>query len=525
LIDCWYDSGAMPFAQWHYPFENKEKFADQFPADFVCEAQDQTRGWFYTLQAVSTVLFNKSPYKNCMVAGLILDKEGRKMSKSLGNVVNPTELVNKFGADPVRWFFAENSFPWLSKSFDESCLGEIQRKIIGTLWNTYSFYVLYANIDKFDGTTKLADCQLSVMDKWVLSKYNTLVKTVNELMDSYNFTDSARLIQDFVDELSNWYIRRCRERFWVDGENTDKTAAFTTLYNVLLGLIKLIAPFMPFLAENIYQNLRTKDSPISVHLCDYPKADMTKVDTELENQMANVIKIVSLGRVVRADTGIKNRQPLAHMYVYSATTLNLNDEMLAIIREDLNVKKLEFIKNTAEYISLELKPQLKILGPKYGKILGSISSYLASCDAEALVEKLNKGEVEKLTLNSVDVTLSKDDILVYPHSKPNFCAEEDYGFTVILDTALTQDLIDEGIMREIISKLQNLRKEAGYEVEDKIVVQYTGAKKVQEVIEKYKKVISDTILATEMSIGVNGDLIKDIEINEMPCKFGIRRVQ
>ena len=524
LIDCWFDSGAMPFAQWHYPFENKDKFADQFPADFICEAQDQTRGWFYTLQAISTVMFDKTPYKNCMVAGLVLDKDGRKMSKSVGNVVDPIDVVNRYGADTVRWFFASNSTPWSSKLFDENLLVEAQRKIIGTLWNTYAFYVLYANIDNFKPTLALDACQLSIMDKWVLSKLNTLKQNVKKLMDEYNFTDSARLIETFVEQLSNWYIRRCRERFWVDGENADKTAAFTTLYNVLMDITKLIAPMMPFISEEIYLNLRPDQSPISVHLCEYPAVDKQYIVPDLEQQMDKVIQIVTLGRVVRADTGIKNRQPLANMYVYSVNNLSLNEDMLTIICDDLNVKKFNFIDDTSNYIDMEVKPQLRTLGPKYGKALVGIKAYLAQCDSNKLVANLESGGTEHLNIDDVEVDLTLEDILVTPHSKPNFCAETDNGITVILDTVLTDDLIDEGIMREVISKLQNMRKEAGYEVEDKIEVEYSGNNKVVEVIQKFRENICSTVLATTMQEGQSGDVIRDVEINDLACKLCIRKV-
>jgi isoleucyl-tRNA synthetase len=525
LIDCWYDSGAMPFAQWHYPFENQEIFEDQFPADFICEAQDQTRGWFYTLQAISTLMFDTTPYKNCMVAGLVLDKNGCKMSKSAGNVINPNELIEQFGADSVRWFFAENSVPWANKLFDPEYITEAQRKIIGTLWNTYSFFVLYANIDKFDRSDNIENCKLSIMDKWILSEFNSMLEKSTKLMDNYNFTDTARLIDNFVEGLSNWYIRRSRERFWASGETEDKTSAFTTLYYILFNLVKVIAPITPFLAEEIYQNLRKPNDPISIHLCSFPKADLTRIDTNLEDMMDNVIKIVTLGRAVRAKTAIKNRQPLNNIYVYSVKSLKLDKNLKDIICQDLNVKNLEIIHNTAKYISFELKPQLKTLGPKYGKNLKLIISYLSNCNADDLVEKLNQGAV-KLEKDGVEFELTKDDVLIYPHSKPHFSAQQDNGITVILDTELTSELIEEGIMREVVSKLQNLRKEANYEVEDKIEVGYIAHPDVKNVIEKFKDTIRGIILANSIN-EINEtesnkfDITKQIEINEMLCTFSL----
>jgi len=524
VIDCWYDSGAMPFAQWHYPFENADKFVDQFPADFICEAQDQTRGWFYTLQAISTLLFNKTPYKNCMVAGLVLDAEGCKMSKSTGNVVNPVEVIDKYGADTVRWFFAENSTPWSAKSFDENLLVEGQRKIIGTLWNTYAFYVLYANIDKFDGSVSIEDCELNVMDKWLLSKLNTLLVDIHKYMDEFNFTDTARLIDVFVDELSNWYVRRCRERFWVDGENADKTAAFATLYYVLIELTKIVAPIMPFMAEEIYQNLRNADMPVSVHLCEYPRVDISRINKILEKQMDKVVDIVTLGRVVRADTGIKNRQPLSNMYVYAVEELQLSDDLIQIICDDLNVKNFNIVQDTTKYITLEIKPQLKTLGPKYGRLLGEIRKYFENCKGNELVQKLDAGETEVIRFKDDVVTLTKEDILVVPHSKKNFCAQTDKGITVILDTVLNDELLQEGMMREVISKLQNMRKEAGYMVEDRIVVQYKCKHHIADVIQKYMDTISTTVLSDSITEGEDGEFVREFDINGKHCKFSIRKV-
>ena len=524
VIDVWFDSGAMPFAQLHYPFENKEKFEKQFPADFISEGQDQTRGWFYTLQAISTVLFGCTPYKNCVVNGILLDRNGKKMSKSLGNVVNPNDLIDKYGCDIMRWYFLSNAAPLVTTQFNEDLLGEIQHKIVGTLWNTYAFYVLYANIDNYDGSVSLSDCFLSKMDKWILSKLNTLVEQVTKDMDAYNYIGATRKIEDFVEILSNWYVRRSRERFWVDGVSADKTSAFTTLYTVLVTVVKLIAPFMPFMSEEIYLNLKQPTDPESVHLCNYPCADTTKVDTALEQSMDEVVNIVSLGRAVRAETMIKNRQPLAHMYVYTTKPENLDEDMLEIIKDDLNVKQIEFIVDTAKYITFELKPQLKTLGPKYGKLLGGIRNYLSNCDSQKLVNKLNLGETQTFDVDGTTISLTLDDVLVNAVSKPNFKAQSQGGLTVILDTVLTPELIDEGIMREVVSKLQSMRKEAGFEVEDKINLYYAGEQNVERVVKQFEATIKTNVLIEKMQNCEGGAVVKDFEINGQNIKLGIERI-
>ena len=524
VIDVWFDSGAMPFAQLHYPFENKEKFEKQFPANFISEGQDQTRGWFYTLQAISTVLFGCTPYKNCVVNGILLDRNGKKMSKSLGNVVNPNDLIDKYGCDIMRWYFLSNAAPLVTTQFNEDLLGEIQHKIVGTLWNTYAFYVLYANIDKYDGSVSLSDCFLSKMDKWILSKLNTLVEQVTKDMDAYNYIGATRKIEDFVEILSNWYVRRSRERFWVDGISADKTSAFTTLYTVLVTVVKLIAPFMPFMSEEIYLNLKQPTDPESVHLCNYPCADTTKVDTALEQSMDEVVNIVSLGRAVRAETMIKNRQPLAHMYVYTTKPENLDEDMLEIIKDDLNVKQIEFIVDTAKYITFELKPQLKTLGPKYGKLLGGIRNYLSNCDSQKLVNKLNLGETQTFDVDGTTISLTLDDVLVNAVSKPNFKAQSQGGLTVILDTVLTPELIDEGIMREVVSKLQSMRKEAGFEVEDKINLYYAGEQNVERVVKQFEATIKTNVLIEKMQNCEGGAVVKDFEINGQNIKLGIERI-
>lgn len=524
VIDVWFDSGAMPFAQFHYPFENEDEFKRQFPADFISEGQDQTRGWFYTLQAISTVLFRRSPYKNCVVNGILLDPSGKKMSKSLGNVVDPNMLIDKYGCDIMRWYFLSNAAPLVSIAFNESLLGEIQHKMVGTLWNTYAFYVLYANIDNYDGSFDLAKCKLSKMDKWVLSKLNTLIKNVTDDMDKYNYISATRRIEDFVEILSNWYVRRSRERFWIDGESADKTAAFTTLYQVLINLVKLIAPFMPFISENIYQNLKLKKDPESVHLCDYPVADSKRIDKNLEERMDEVVDIVSLGRAVRADTGIKNRQPLANMFVYTTKSHMLDADMLDIIKDDLNVKNIEFIMDTSKYITFELKPQLKTLGPKYGKLLGGIRQYLSTCDAQMLVDKLNAGETQQIKVDGQVVELSINDILITAISRPDYKAQSVLGLTVILDTTLTPELVEEGNMREIISKLQTMRKEAGFEVEDHINLYYQADDEITNVVRKFSDVISTSVVIDKIFAGKGGQLTKELDINGHKITLGIERV-
>ena len=518
VIDCWYDSGAMPFAQWHYPFENQELFKSQFPADFISEAQDQTRGWFYTLQAISTSVFGKTPYKSCVMCAHVNDKNGLKMSKSLGNVVSADELIDKFGADAVRFYFCSNSAPWLSKKFNEDDVAEVQRKYISTLWNTYSFFVLYANIDKFDGNVDIKDCNLSLMDKWVLSELNTLILTVRKLMDNFNFTDATREIEAFVEKLSNWYVRRCRERFWVDGECADKTAAFATLYNVLVNVVKLSAPFIPFMSDKIYQNLCKNGS---VHLADYPVVDESLIDEKLEKSMKDILDIVTLGRAVRSETGVKTRQPLANMYVHSVNGLEFTDEEMAIIKEDLNIKNLKIIEDAGEYITFELKPQLKTLGPKYGAKLGKIREFLSSVNANEFVTKLRSGQMVKV---GDDIELGLDDVLIYPQSKPDFCADVNNGITVVLDTVLTNDLIAEGHMREIVSKIQNIRKEAGLEVEDKIYIEFEADEEISKIIENFENEIKTVVLAVEIKNGKDGGFVKDVDINGHNVKIAIKKV-
>lgn len=519
VIDVWYESGAMPFASLHYPFENQEVFKQRQVADFILEGQDQTRGWFHSLQAISTVLFDKTPYKNCVMTGLVLDKNGNKMSKSVGNVIDAVSVCKKYGADAFRWFFSSNAVPWQSVPFNEDALIEVQRKIIGTLWNTYSFFVLYANIDNIEcGNKDLSSLKLTTMDKWVLSKLNSLISDVTEKMDCYNWTQATRQIEDFVDELSNWYVRRCRERFWVDGVNDDKTAAFETLYKVLVEITKLIAPVMPFIAEKIYQNLTHNSG--SVHLCDYPVCDEKFVNKELEDQMDEVIKIVTLARTVRATTNLKTRQPLARMLVHPAKDTCFTDEELTIIAEDINVKQVEFIKNPEEYLNYELKPQLKTLGPKYGSKLGEIKAFLQNENANEIVRTLQSGKNVKV---NDEIELSLDDVLIYTKSKDKFSAGSNFGLTVVLDITLTPELITEGHMREIISKIQNMRKDCGFEVEDRIDVVFDTCCELCDVIEKTKNEICKVTLARSFEKGESD--AQPVDINGMSAKFSLKKVE
>ena len=523
LIDCWYDSGAMPFAQYHYPFENQELFREQFPADFISEAQDQTRGWFYTLQAIGTMVFDTSPYKSCVMCGLVADKKGQKMSKSLGNVVNPDELIDKFGADTVRLYFCSNSAPWLGQKFDEEALVEVQRKTISTLWNAYSFFVLYANIDNFE-PSDIHTCKLSLIDKWLLSQLNEVIAKIDEYMKEFNFTDSTRLLCDFIEVLSNWYIRRCRERFWIDGESEDKTAAFNTLYYVLLSLTKMCAPFMPFITDKIYANLTHGNAKKSVHLEDYPVADVAMIDQELNRAMQEVIDIVGLGRACRNEANIKNRQPLSKLMVYSANNVVLNEELKGIIADDLNVKEIEFIRDAKTFITFELKPQLKTLGPKYGKDLNVIRQFLANVDSYDLVSEMRANPDIAIQVTE-DIVLNKDDILVYPRSKPNCTAETQGYITVILDTTLTKELVEEGNVRELISKVQNMRKEAGYEVEDYIVLGLFVDDEFKNIIKKYQELICQTVLAKEIVYQQELEFNREQDINGTNYKICIKRVK
>ena len=498
VIDCWFDSGSMPFAQYHYPFENEDLFKETFPADFISEAVDQTRGWFYTLLVINTILFGVAPFKNCIVLGHVNDKNGIKMSKHKGNVVDPWTVLDKQGSDAVRWYFYTSSAPWLPSRFYEEAVSEAQRKYLGTLWNTYAFFTLYAEIDKYDPSKfNLKDCKLSLMDRWILSKLNSLVKLVDEHLARYEITESSRAIQDFADVLSNWYVRRCRERYWGSDMTEDKAAAYTTLYTVLVTLAKVTAPYTPFVAEMMYSNLVPafyKDAPVSVHLCSFPEADESLIDGELERGMEGVMGIVVNGRSARNAGNLKNRQPLAEMVVVSDKPLNLSEEEKAIVLEELNVKKMTVADDASVYIKYKLKPQLKTLGPKYGKKLGAISQFLANCNAAEVLSKIrSEGEYR---LDNLDVSLKLEDLQVLTESAEGFVAQSDKGVTVALSTALTEELIEEGVEREIVSKIQNMRKEADFEVTDRISVWYRAEGVAAKVFARAgfaKDVLADSV--------------------------------
>ena len=515
VLDCWFDSGSMPFAQWHYPFENKETFERVFPADFISEAIDQTRGWFYTLLAVNTVLFGRAPFKNCIVLGHVNDKDGIKMSKHKGNVVDPWTVLDKQGADATRWYFYTSSAPWLPSRFHADTVSESQRKFMGTLWNTYAFFVLYAEIDKFNPTEhKLEEQKLTVMDRWILSCLNSLVKFVDEGLNEYKITETSRAIGDFVDILSNWYVRRSRDRFWGSDMSQNKEAAYTTLYTVLSTLSKIIAPYVPFLAEEMYQNLVCsfdKNAPESVHLCSFPIADEKMIDKKLEAGMGDVLKLVVLGRAARNKSNLKNRQPLSKL-LYNGR-YELPQSLKELVEDELNVKSVEVSDTNDGFIDYELKPQLKTLGPKYGSLLGVIRSVLQE-RANEIVNAVKNGNLFRFNANGKDVELSQDDLLINMKNKEGFSSESDGETTVVLDTALDDSLIFEGAEREIVSKIQNMRKEAGFEVTDRIVVGYRAEGVAKQVFEKadfLKDVLADSVCETldgfTKECDVNGDKV------------------
>ena len=516
VMDCWYDSGSMPFAQWHYPFENKEIFDSQFPADFISEAVDQTRGWFYTLLAVSTLIFDRAPFKNCIVLGHVNDKNGIKMSKHKGNVVDPWSVLDKQGADAVRWYFYSSSAPWLPSRFSAENVSEAQRKFMGTLWNTYSFFVLYAEIDKYDPRKyDLKKCKLSQIDRWALSNLNTLVATVDENLEKYKITESARAIEEFTDNLSNWYVRRSRERFWGSDMTDDKAAAYTTLYHILVTMSKVLAPFVPFMSECIYQNLvRTfyEDAPESVHLCTFPEADKSAIDKELESDMDIVLHAVALGRACRNKVNIKNRQPLSRLFVLTEKQL-ADKSVVSYIADEINVKEVVPEKDSSKFITYELKPQLKTLGPKYGKHLNAIRQYLASCDnAVEIVDRVRAGKIYSFEADGTTIELAEEDLLINPVNKSGYSVESENGMTVVIDTTLTPALVDEGIARELVSKLQTMRKEAGFEVTDHIVVGYVADGDSARVLASDKGIQSD-VLCDELVTGLFDGYTKEWDIN------------
>ena len=525
VLDCWFDSGAMPFAQHHYPFENKEVFEKQFPAQFISEAVDQTRGWFYSLLAESTLLFNKAPYKNVIVLGHVQDENGQKMSKSKGNAVDPFDALNKYGADAIRWYFYINSAPWLPNRFHGKAVVEGQRKFMSTLWNTYAFFVLYADIDNFDPTKyELNYDQLPVMDKWLLSRLNTTVQAVDNDLANYKIPEAARALQEFVDEMSNWYVRRSRERFWAKGMEQDKINAYMTLYTALVEICKTAAPMIPFMTEEIYQNLvRSVDesAPESIHLCDFPVVNEAHIDTELEANMDNVLKLVVMGRACRNTANIKNRQPIGQMYVKA--DFEVPEFYKDIVKDELNVKNVTFTQDVRDFTSYTFKPQLKTVGPKYGKMLGGIKAALENLEGNAAMDELNATDALKLDINGQEVTLFREDLLIESAQMPGYVSENDNGITVVMDTNLSEELLEEGFVREIISKVQTMRKEAGFEVMDKIAVTYEGTEKAEKVFADNASTIADETLALEVTKAAPAGYTKEWKINGEAVTIGVEK--
>ena len=524
VIDCWFDSGSMPFAQWHYPFENKDKFERRYPANFISEAIDQTRGWFYTLSAIAACLFDSPAFLNCIVLGHVQDKEGRKMSKHIGNVVDPWVLLDNQGADAVRWYFYTSSMPWLPNRFSAEAVSESQRKYMGTFWNTYAFYILYADIDNFDPTQhKLVRENLTPMDRWILSRLNTLVGHVEAYLDDLKMTEAGREMQDFMDDLSNWYVRRCRERYWGKDMTPDKEAAYMTLYTVLNTMALISAPFTPFMSETMYQNMvRTvdKSAPESIHLCDWPKKDESFVDPELEANMAAVLDIVVLGRSARNAANIKNRQPVASMYVQGKA---LPDMYVSIIADELNVKEVKFVDDASSFISYRVKPQLKTLGPRYGKLLPKINQYLAGEGVgNAVVAAHNRGESYKFDIDGTEISLAAEDVLVSTEENAGFVTVTEHDLSVVLDTNLTPELIEEGFVREIVSKVQTMRKEAGFEVTDHIVLSHHGNSLIEGIFARHGAEIAADTLADSIKLGSAG-YVKDWEINGESVTLGVEK--
>ena len=524
VIDCWFDSGSMPFAQWHYPFENKDKFERRYPANFISEAIDQTRGWFYTLSAIAACLFDSPAFLNCIVLGHVQDKEGRKMSKHIGNVVDPWVLLDNQGADAVRWYFYTSSMPWLPNRFSAEAVSESQRKYMGTFWNTYAFYILYADIDNFDPTRhKLVRENLTPMDRWILSRLNTLMGRVEAYLDDLKMTEAGREMQDFMDDLSNWYVRRCRERYWGKDMTADKEAAYMTLYTVLRTMALISAPFTPFMSETMYQNMvRTvdKSAPESIHLCDWPKKDESFIDPELEANMAAVLDIVVLGRSARNAANIKNRQPVASMYVQGKA---LPDMYVSIIADELNVKEVKFVDDASSFISYRVKPQLKTLGPRYGKLLPKINQYLAGEGVgNAVVAAHNRGESYKFDIDGTEISLAAEDVLVSTEENAGFVTVTEHDLSVVLDTNLTPELIEEGFVREIVSKVQTMRKEAGFEVTDHIVLSHHGNSLIEGIFARHGAEIAADTLADSIKLGSAG-YVKDWEINGESVTLGVEK--
>ena len=525
VIDCWFDSGSMPFAQYHYPFENQELFEKHFPADFISEAVDQTRGWFYSLLAISTLIFNKAPYKNVIVLGHVQDENGQKMSKSKGNAVDPFDALEKYGADAIRWYFYINSAPWLPNRFHGKAVTEGQRKFMGTLWNTYAFFVLYANIDEFDATKYTLEYEkLSVMDKWLLSKLNSAIKAVDEDLANYKIPEAAKALQSFVDDMSNWYVRRSRERFWAKGMEQDKINAYMTLYTALVEICKTAAPMIPFMTEDIYQNLvRSIDAnaPESIHLCDFPKVNEAHIDKELEENMDRVLKLVVMGRACRNTANIKNRQPIGQMYVKA--DFELSEFFDAIVADELNVKNVTFTQEVRDFTSYSFKPQLKTVGPKYGKLLGGIKNVLSGLDGNAAMDELNANGCLRFEVNGGEVVLNREDLLIDTAQMEGYVSEDDNGITVVLDTNLSEELLEEGFVREIISKVQTMRKEADFEVMDKIVITYEGSEKAETVFAKNADEIGAETLALEVKKATPAGYVKEWKINGEAVTLGVEK--
>ena len=526
VIDCWFDSGSMPFAQHHYPFENKEIFESQFPADFISEAVDQTRGWFYSLLAISTLIFDKAPYKNVIVLGLVQYENGQKMSKSKGNAVDPFDALKTYGADAIRWYFYTNSAPWLPNKFHGKAVTEGQRKFMGTLWNTYAFYVLYANIDNFDPTKYTIEYdKLSVMDKWLLSKLNSMVKGVDDNLANYRIPEAARYLQEFVDEMSNWYVRRGRERYWSTDLTQDKINAYMTLYTALVTVCKAAAPMIPFMTEEIYQNLVRsvdKSAPESIHLCDFPAVDNALIDEKLESDMEEVLKIVVLGRAARNGSNMKNRQPLSVMYVQAEKVLD--EFYVEIIEDELNIKSVQFKSDLSDLVDYKFKPQLKTLGPKYGKNLNEIRTALAELDGAKAKAQLDAEGAIKITISIGEIALAEEDLIIESQQKEGFFTLSDDGVSVSLDTTLTEELVEEGFVREIVSKIQTMRKESGFDVTDHIKVSLTGNDKLAEVVKRNADSISKDVLADEILTDGNAEITKDWDINGEKAVIGVQKI-
>ena len=526
VIDCWFDSGAMPFAQWHYPFENEDIFNDNYPADFISEAVDQTRGWFYSLMAISTLLFDKAPYKNVIVLGHVLDKDGNKMSKSKGNAVDPMEALGQYGADAIRWYFYTNSQPWLPNKFHGDAVTEGQRKFMGTLWNTYAFYTLYAEIDQFDPTKYSLDkASLSVMDKWLMSKLNTAVKVFDENLGAYKIPEAAAVLSEFVDDLSNWYVRRCRERFWAKGMEQDKINAYLTLYNAIVTICKVAAPMIPFMTESIYQNIVRnvdKNAPESIHLCEYPEVNEEFIDAELEKVMQEVLSIKTFGSAARNAANIKNRQPIANMYIKAESALN--DYYIDIIKDELNIKNIEFSDDLSTFSTYTFKPQLKTVGPKYGKQVGAIRQYLADIpDGNAAYASLKSEGVLKFEIDGQAIELTEEDLLIDVAENGDYVTFGDNSVTVVIDTKLTPELIEEGFVREIISKVQSMRKEADFEVTDRINLYIDKNENIAQVVVRNDDKIKGAVLADHIFLGKMAGFTKEWNINGETVIFGVSR--